>query len=104
MSNWRLTKRPLGSRSSFSTGTLQTLHIARQKVTPHEVEQLFANTTLDPSVELINGEQRYASIGHTNALKVLVMVWTMRAGMIRPVTAFPASRELVRRYWGKRGF
>jgi hypothetical protein len=38
-------------------------HIARHKVTPEEVEQVFANDPMDLSAEVVNGEERYTSVG-----------------------------------------
>jgi uncharacterized DUF497 family protein len=52
----------------------------------------------------LNGEERYTGAGHTNRLRVLVLVWTMRGEAIRPVTAFDASDRLAKRYLVERGF
>ena len=78
-------------------------HIARHRVTPEDFEQVFANDPIGLSAEVLNGEQRYVSVGHTNELRVLVVTWTMRGEAIRPITAFKAARKLARRYWHRRG-
>ena len=79
-------------------------HIARHNVTRTDVEEAFANDPLDLDSEIIDGEERYAAVGHTNALRVLVLAWTMRGDATRPVTAFDASDRLAKRYMEERGF
>jgi uncharacterized DUF497 family protein len=73
-------------------------HIARHRVLPHEVEQLFANKAVDIDFDVVNGEERWTSIGHTRQLRILVVVWTMRDESIRPVTAFEAGKGLAKQY------
>ena len=53
---------------------------------------------------VLDGEERYTGVGHTNGLRVLVIVWTMRGQATRPVTAFEASERLTKRYMAERGF
>jgi uncharacterized DUF497 family protein len=36
------------------------------------------------------GEERYKSLGATDKGRALIAVWTLRAGRIRAVTAYPA--------------
>jgi hypothetical protein len=79
-------------------------HIARHSVTPEDVEQLFANDPMDLAAEVVGGEDRYTSAGHTNRLRVLVVVWAMRRDAIRPITAYDASERLAKRYLMERGF
>lgn len=79
-------------------------HIAHHNITPEEVEQVFANDPMDLDVEVVDGEERYTSVGHTNRLRVLVLAWTMRADATRPITAFDASERLAKRYLAERGF
>jgi uncharacterized DUF497 family protein len=62
-------------------------------VLPNEVEQGFGNDALDISFEVVNGEERWTSIGHTGVMRVLVVVWTMRGERIRTVTAFEAGKR-----------
>jgi uncharacterized DUF497 family protein len=52
---------------------------------------------------MVNGEERWTSIGHTNKLRILVVVWTMREESIRPVTAFEADKEPAKEYLTIRG-
>ena len=46
-------------------------HIACHHVTPQEVEQLFTNKAVDIDFDVVNGEQRWTSIGHTEQLRIL---------------------------------
>ena len=78
-------------------------HIARHRVSPREVEQLFANKAVDINFDMVNGEERWTSIGHTRELRILVVVWTMREDSIRPVTAFEADKQLAKEYLTIRG-
>jgi hypothetical protein len=79
-------------------------HIARHKITSEEVEQVFANDPIGLSAEVIDGEQRYTSVGHTNRLRVVVVAWTMRGDAVRPITVFKAGRKLGKRYLAVKGF
>ncbi|MGP8245937.1 MAG: hypothetical protein ACLQVN_15630 [Bryobacteraceae bacterium] len=49
------------------------------------------NDPLDLDYELIDNEERYRSVGLTDADRFLSPAWTVRKGKIRAVTAFPAS-------------
>jgi uncharacterized DUF497 family protein len=88
----------------FDWDEANVAHIARHNVTPEEVEQVFANDPMDLRVDIVDGEERYASVGHTNGPRVLVLAWTMRADATRSVTAFDASERLAKRYLVERGF
>jgi uncharacterized protein len=79
-------------------------HMASHSVTPEEVEQVFANDPMDLGAEVVDGEERYTGVGHTNGLRVLVLAWTMRGEATRPITAFDASERLANRYLAERGF
>ena len=89
---------------SFDWDKANVAHVARQDVMPEEVEQVFVNDPMDLSADIMDEEERYTSAGHTNQLRVLVLVWTMRGVATRPITAFDASHALVRRYLKERGF
>lgn len=68
-----------------------TKHLAAHKVTPAEFEQLMNNDPLDLDYVVIDGEERYRSIGITNGGRFLLAAWTIRGGKVRAITAFPAS-------------
>jgi len=46
---------------------------------------------LDLDYQVIDGEERYRSVGLTNGGRFLLAAWTVRNGKVRAVTAFPAS-------------
>lgn len=87
----------------FEWDNANIAHIARHDTAPSGVEQVFLNDTLDLAAEVADGEERYTGVGHTDRLRVLVVVWTMRDGATRPITAFDASRSLAKRYLNERG-
>ena len=66
-------------------------HLDAHKVAPAEFEQLLNNDPIDLDFELIENEERYRSVGLTNAGRLLSVVWTIRTGKVRAITAFPAS-------------
>lgn len=66
-------------------------HLAAHKVAPAEFEQLLDNEPADLDYELIDDEERYRSVGLTDGGRLLSVVWTIRNGKIRAITAFPAS-------------
>jgi uncharacterized DUF497 family protein len=68
-----------------------TKHLAAQKVTPAEFEQVLNGDPLDLDYEVIDGEERYRSVGLTNGGRFLRVAWTVRGGKVRAVTAFQAS-------------
>jgi uncharacterized protein len=66
-------------------------HLDAHKVAPAEFEQLLNNDPIDLNFELIDNEERYRSVGLTNGGRLLSVVWTIRNGKVRAITAFPAS-------------
>jgi uncharacterized DUF497 family protein len=74
-------------------------HIARHGITRAEVEQAF----LDPSARvegnaIREGEVRFQMLGETHAGRVLTVIFIIRGGEIRTVTAYPANGGLLARY------
>lgn len=94
----------MGSELSFDWNAANEAHIALHKVTSEEVEELFANDPMDLDFQIVEGEERLVSLGHTNRLRILVVAWTMRGDAIRPVTAFDARRSLAKDYLVYKGF
>jgi len=50
-----------------------------------------------------NDEERYKVLGVTETGRVLVGIWTPRAGKVRAITAYVASRVYRDLYFGSRG-
>lgn len=88
---------------SFDWDSGNTRHIARHGIAHDEVEEVFANDPADIGFETVEGEGRWSAIGHTNSLRILVVVWTMRDTAIRPITAFETSKRLRDAYLAARG-
>jgi uncharacterized protein len=78
-------------------------HMARHRVRPEEVEQVFANDPMYLRAEVVDGEERFAAVGHTDRLRILILAWTMRGKTIRPITAFDASKNMRERYLSEKG-
>lgn len=66
-------------------------HQALHKVTPAEFEQVMRNDPLDRDFDMVEGEERYRSVGLTDGGRFLLVIWTVRQGRVRAVTAFPAT-------------
>ena len=49
------------------------------------------NDPVDLDSDVIDGEERFRSIGVTSGGRMLLVVYAIRKGRIRAVTAFPAS-------------
>ena len=62
-------------------------HIARHSVKPDEAEQAMRNDPLDMNYEVIDGEERWTALAHTDNFRVLLLVWTVRHDALRIVTA-----------------
>lgn len=75
----------------FDWDSENTKHLAAHKVTPAEFEQVLSNNPVDLDSDVIDGEERYRSIGLTSGGRLLLVVYTIRNGKIRPVTAFRAG-------------
>jgi uncharacterized DUF497 family protein len=75
----------------FDWGAANTRHLAAHKVAAPEFESLMRNSPLDLTYEVVDGEERYRSVGLTESGRLLVAIWTIRDGKVRAITAFPAS-------------
>ena len=84
---------------NFDWDDANRAHIARHGVTPEEAEQVLTADPLDIGSEYIEGEQRFVSLGWTRKRRFLVVVTTLRGVSVRVVTAFPANKRLVERFF-----
>jgi uncharacterized DUF497 family protein len=67
-------------------------HIARHEVSVDEFEEAFNTDTLELAAYVVGGEQRYEDLGVTDSGRILFLVTTVRGDLIRPITAFDATR------------
>ena len=81
----------MAARIEFDWDGENRKHLVAHKVTPAEFEQLLNNDPLDLVYEMIDNEERHRSVGLTNGGRLLSVVWTIRNGKVRAITAFPAS-------------
>ena len=73
-------------------------HIAEHNVRPSEFEEVMRNDPIFQFQEERNGEQRILGLGHTNALRILFVVWTPRGTLMRPVTVFDPPGHIRNKY------
>jgi uncharacterized DUF497 family protein len=78
-------------------------HIAKHGITPSEAEQVVLNDPIDIELQKRGEESRIAQVGATDHGRVLVVVSTLRNGLTRVVTAFPANRRLRAVYAAQKG-
>ena len=75
----------------FDWDAANTKHLAAHKVTAPEFESLMRNCPLDLEYQVVDGEERYRSVGLADSGRLLVAIWTLRRGKVRAITAFPAA-------------
>jgi uncharacterized DUF497 family protein len=78
-------------------------HLARHRIEPSEVEELFGNYPAIRAYEVVEGEDRWTAVGATASLRVLVVIFTMRDDRIRAVTGWEADRRTKKQYFSGRG-
>ena len=81
----------LSKRIEFDWDEGNIRHLAAHEVAPAEFEELLHNDPLELDYEVVDGEERYRSVGVTHGGRCLAAVWTVRGGKVRAVTAFPAG-------------
>jgi uncharacterized DUF497 family protein len=52
---------------------------------------------------MVDDEDRWTAVGTTNAIRVLVVVFTMRGESIRPITGWVADRYTTKEYFMEKG-
>lgn len=82
----------------FSWDASNEGHVARHGIAPGEVEEVLQGVPVPAGSDDRGGETRFRAIGETARGRVLVVVYVEREGAIRPVTAFPANRQLRKWY------
>jgi len=86
----------------FLWDSANVAHIARHGITTEEAEQVIENDPLDIERQLRDSEERMLHLGETLAGRILFVVVTIRGGMNRVVTAFPADRQARKFYADKK--
>ncbi len=79
------------------------LHIARHDVTQKEVEDVICGMALELDVQYEDGEERFSLIGESACGRILFVIYTIRNGLLRPVTAYQPGAYLRRRYLEEKG-
>lgn len=74
-------------------------HVARHGVEPYEVEEALLDPWRKPlSAHNRGGEKRRGLIGATEAGRILFVIYALRGGKVRPITANDATKAQKRRY------
>lgn len=92
----------VSSELAFDWDEANLSHIARHDVDPDEAEQVVRNDPVDVNYETVSDEARWTSVGHTDSMRVLLVVWTMRGERCRVVTAKFAGRRIESTYMKRR--
>ena len=82
----------------FDWDELNREHLKSHRVSPQEFEQVIGNDPLGLEYQLESGEERYKSLGVTAKGRALIVVWTLREGKVRAVTAYPVGRSYEKLY------
>jgi uncharacterized DUF497 family protein len=88
---------------SFDWDEANLEHISFHEVKPEEAEQALINEPVELDYDVVENEERWTSIGHTNRLRVLKVVWTLRGEKVRVVTALDAAKQEARGYLRAKG-
>jgi uncharacterized DUF497 family protein len=91
------------SKLSFDWDGANIKHLARHAVTRTEFEQVMSSDPILFDYESLDGEDRWAGLGATSGLRVLIVIFTIRDSRIRAVTAFDADKKRVREFWKRKG-
>ena len=84
-----------GDEGGFEWDADNVAHIALHGVRPADAEQALSNDPITLHYAVTDsGEERWVCAGPTDARRLLVIVWTMRASLVRVVTAYPAPGRL----------
>jgi uncharacterized DUF497 family protein len=90
-----------GTPSKFWWDEANRSHLARHGVTLEEFEQGMTNDPIQIDEYRVKEEWRAKVIAITDAERLLEMVYTIRQGRIRAVTAYPLKRNRRGFYRGK---
>lgn len=71
-------------------------------VTPDEAMEVFYNEPLPLLRHQVGQEWRQRIVGITHGQRILTVVFTLRKGKVRVVTAFDAGLHEIRKFWKRR--
>ena len=91
----------MAAERNFQWDNANREHIAQHRVTPQEFEEAMANDPIEMAEYIVGREPRVHVVGMTDSGRLLEMVYTIRGGRIRAVTAFPMKRSKRRFYYGR---
>ena len=77
---------------SFDWDLANIAHLARHRITPDDVEELFRREPRQENYDVVDGEDRWTVVGRTKSLRILAIVFTIRGESIRPITGWDADK------------
>jgi len=83
----------LRSANQFEWDAENVAHLARHRISPGEAEACLAGDPLIATHDVVDGEDRWTAVGATSALRILVLVFTVRNERIRPITGWDAAKR-----------
>ena len=84
-------------RFDWDDGNLR--HIARHDITPAEAEEAVLIEPLEADIQEHTHEQRVLCFGRTKAGRLLTVLYTIRRGKIRIVTAYEMTKPQQQMYF-----
>jgi uncharacterized DUF497 family protein len=91
-------------RTRFDWDGNNTLHLARHRITTDEAEECFRNDPVITEHDAANGEDRWKAVSATAALRILVLIFTVREEQIRVITGWDADKMTKKTYFKEKGF
>ena len=74
-------------------------HVTRHGIEPYEVEEALLDSERKPlSAHNRGGEKRRGLIGATEAGRIIFVIYALRGGKVRPITANDVTKAQKRRY------
>lgn len=83
----------MGKRVKFEFETANLDHIAAHDVSRREILQAFRGNNHIVSGGNVEGEPRWKLFGKTAKGRYIIVVFTLRKGKVRPVTAYTMNRK-----------
>lgn len=83
----------------WDEGNIQ--HLAQHAIAPAEAEEVLTNEHVIHDHHVVDGEDRWRALGNTNALRILVIVFSIRLEKVRPITGWGASKKVIKEYFNR---
>jgi uncharacterized DUF497 family protein len=89
----------VGEAIEFDWDEHNLSHLKSHRVSSTEFEEVITGDPIGVAYQSEGGEERYKSLGVTRRGRMLIVVWTLRQGRVRAVTAYSAGKSYEKLYW-----